>query len=121
MPRYAGRATITWNGIKLDSKNGATIDPGGVTRNSQTTDQQSGYTEALRVSKIVCTVAIGEGTSITDLNDIKDATIQFAADTGQTYVVEGAWRVGELNANFGSDSGVELMFNGPEATEVGAA
>ena len=58
MPRYAGRATITWNGIKLDSKNGATLDPGGVTRTSQTTDQQTGFTESIRPAKIVCTVAI---------------------------------------------------------------
>lgn len=118
MAQIFGRATITLNGQKLETKNGASIDPGGATRDTSSSDQGHNYFEALRPAMVKCEVQMTTGLSLKDLNDAVDVTIQFQADTGQTYVLANAWRVGALEAT-GGDGGVGLEFHANDATEVG--
>lgn len=120
MSHYFGIAKVTINGSVINSQPGATIDPGGVTRSTVTTDQESGHTEALRPAKVNCKIMLQSGVSLVDLNDISGATIQFIADTGQSYVLSNAWRVGAISASGGESGGIDLEFNANLCTEVGA-
>lgn len=118
MPQLTGRATITWNGQTLDTKNGASLDPGGITRETQTGDQSIHFSEALRPAMVKCEVNWTPDLSLRALNDIRDATIQFSCDTGALYVIRQAWRTGELEAKAAKDGGISITFEGPEAEEV---
>lgn len=119
MTQYSGRATITVNGQVIDTEAGAQFDPGSVTRTSETSDQRSGYSEALRPAKLMCKVKVTRGVSLKDLSDISGATVQFIADTGQSYVMANAWRVGESQFTAGQNGGVDLELNANECVEVG--
>ena len=121
MPQLTGRATITWNGRSLDTKNGASLDPGGITRESQTGDQSIHFTEKLRPAMVKCEANWTGDLSLVELNDIRDATIQFQCDTGAVYVIRQAWRTGEMEAKAAQDGGIPLTFEGPEAEEVRGA
>lgn len=119
MSQVFGRATITVNGQVINSKPGASFDPGGVTRSTQTSDQQSDYAESLRPAKVMCEINFNEGVSAADLSDVSGATVQFIADTGQNYVLSNAWRVGELEVSGGDNGGARLEFHANRSVEVG--
>lgn len=119
MAQVFGIATITVNGSTMNSKPGASLDPGGATRETLTTDQRSDYAEALRPAMVKFEMPLGSGVSMLDLNDITDATVQFQADTGQLYVLANAWRVGALEVSGGSGGGMSLEFHANECAEVG--
>lgn len=118
MAQAFGRATITINGARINSKPGASIDPGGVTRTSETTDHQTDYSESLRPAMVKCSIPLNTGVSLADLNGFQ-GTVQFICDSGQTYILANAFRVGELSASPGDGGGVELEFHADQATEVG--
>ncbi|MEM7424175.1 MAG: phage tail tube protein [Pseudomonadota bacterium] len=114
-----GRATITLNGQVLESKDGASIDPGGLTNETSSSDQGHNYAQSLRPAMVKCSIQMTAGLSLADLNDANNVTIQFQCDTGQTYVLANAWRVGDLNATGGSGGGIDLEFHANAASEVG--
>ena len=121
MGQLTGRAQITVNGVTFNSKKGASFDPGGVTRKTQTSDSRSDYTEELRPAMVKCEVQWGGDISVTELNDIKDATVQFAADTGALFVLSNAWRVDALEAKAADDGGIPLEFHANDSEEVRGA
>lgn len=87
MGQILGRATIALNGQVFNSKNGASLDPGGVTRETESTDQQSDFVESLRPAMVKCQIPLNRRVSVVALNDVKNATVQFIADTGQSYIL----------------------------------
>jgi len=119
MGQIFGRATITIHGQVINSAPSASLDPGGVTRESETSDQKTSYVESLRPAMVKCKVPLGRGESLARLNDVTNATIQFQCDTGQTYVLANAWRVGTLELTGGTNAGVDLEFHADRAVEVG--
>lgn len=121
MGQLTGRVTITVNGIARESNKGAKLDPGGITRSSQTSDQNVNHSEALRPAKVECEFPWTAGLSLTELNDIKDATVQFQADTGKSWVINNAFRSGELTGTSGDNGNVPVVFEGDPAVEIGGA
>lgn len=117
MSQFFGRATVTINGQTFNSKPGASFDPGGVTRSTETTDQRSGYTEALRPAVVKLEIPLESGISVPSMNDMDNVTVQFSADTGQTYVLSNAWRVEALEVTGGS-GGMSLEFHADKSVEV---
>lgn len=109
MAQMFGRATITVNGVTFDTKPGASIDTGGITRSAETSDQQTNYSESLRPAIVRCDVSFNRGDSLVSLNDIVGATVQFICDTGQQYVLSDAFRTDELAATGGSNGGYSLV------------
>lgn len=77
MSQFFGRATVTINGQTFNSKPGASFDPGGVTRSTETTDQRSGYTEALRPAVVKLEIPLESGISVPSMNDMDNVTVQF--------------------------------------------
>jgi len=121
MAMLTGRVVITINGTAVESNKGAKLDPGGVTRTGQTSDQAVNFSEGLRPAKIEAVLPWTANTSLTALNDIKDATFQFQADTGKTWVIANGFRTGELMASAGDDGNVPVTLEGDPAKEVGSA
>lgn len=110
-----GRATIVLNGRTLKTAAGATLDKGGFTKTSVSTDQgYVGVTRAFRPSKIECTCPFVKGDSLADY-DFVDAVVTFECDSGQTYVITNANSVGEQSL---AAEGVKLTIEGPEAQEI---
>jgi len=121
MAQLTGRVTITINGTAIESNKGAKLDPGGVTRASQTSDQAVNYSESLRPAMIEAEFPWTAESSLTELNDISDATFQFQADTGKSWVINNGFRTGELKATSGDNGNIPVTLEGDPATEVSGA
>jgi hypothetical protein len=113
-----GSALVKVDGGEVETFKGATFDPGGVTRTTQTGSVKVlGYTEEPRPSKLECEVAVRPGMSVDRINKLTDATITFRCDTGQTYVVAGGWNTGETALTEGEGK-AKTVFEGPPAEEL---
>ena len=113
-----GRATIVVDGQVLDTFRGASIDIGGVKRNPQPgANSTGGFTEELQPSKVECEIQMDASLSLTALGDIENATVQFRCDTGQVYLVVGAYCAEPPTATEG-DGKVKMTFQGPAAVEA---
>ncbi|WP_439471343.1 phage tail tube protein [Brevundimonas sp.] len=92
MSKLLGRALIKSNGNTLQTLPGAKLDPGGTVRTTVVgAHDVLGYTEAPRQSKLECEIAYTARTSLKQIMDWNDVTIEFQCDTGQTYVISHGW------------------------------
>ena len=119
MAKKLGKVTIKANGQVFESKKGASLDPGGVTRSAVKHDQGAGdFSEEPRESTVECTTPFGRDTSLAAINAMDNVTLTFECDTGQTYVVAGAWSDGEASLTAGDGGEVKCTFHGPAAEEM---
>lgn len=115
-----GKAYIKHDGKLLETNAGASIDIGGSVRATITGNNSVlGYSEQPKAAVLNCVISIGTQTSLAALRAIKDATITFECDTGQTYVMRSAWLVNPPVATDGAGGEVPLQFEGPAAEEMG--
>jgi hypothetical protein len=111
-----GQATIKVNGRELDTINGATLDPGGVTRTTVTEGRLTGrYSEKSMGAKIECECQFGQGDKLSDF-DFIGATVEFKTDTAQTYVIRDAYRAGDPPQL--AEGKVKLVIEGMAAEEL---
>ncbi len=116
--QYIGRVTASVNGQRLESKPGASLDLGGISRNSMVSDQDMGFTEEPKPSRIECEMVLSRGASVDSLRNVTDATLVFECDTGQRYIIKGGYTA-ETPVITGA-SGVKLVFMGRPAEEMGS-
>lgn len=121
MPQNVGRITLTVNGRVLNTKPGPSVDPGGPTRTSETSDQSVGWSGKLRPSMVKCEVVNDAGITLSFLASIEAATVQYRDDLGRSMIIENAFQTGELEAKAGDNGGIPLTLEGPPATEQGGA
>ena len=115
MAKTFGKATITINGEFQDSFQGVTFNPGGTKRNPVKGAHTTNYSEEEQEAKLEFEASITQGTSIKTL-DLGDATIQIKMDTGQTYVMNHAFRTDPPDL---PDTGKsKYTFNSEPATEI---
>ena len=113
-----GRATIRVNGMRIPSLPGAKIAPGGVNRKAINGDSGVlGFSEETKEPAIECEVALKAGLKLSQLAGIVDASVLFEADSGQRYVLNGAW-VTEAPEATGGDGKVALKFGGMSCDEL---
>lgn len=118
MAKFLGRATITVDGVVLNSMPGASIDIGGVKRTAVTLDNgKVGFSEEPMPSQVDCNIAVDKNTSLAEIRDWDDVTIGFACDTGQRYVIAGAFSMNPPKATAKDGGSVPLSFSGPPAEE----
>lgn len=118
MSKLFGKAVIKADGDTFDNLKGATFDPGGLTRTTQTgSNKVLGFTEEPAPSKLEFDFALRAGTSIDAYRRMDNATISFTADTGQAYIVNGAWCTTPPVLTEGEGK-VKITFEGPPAEEV---
>ncbi|MBI1214553.1 MAG: hypothetical protein GC185_01885 [Alphaproteobacteria bacterium] len=113
-----GRATIRVNGEFFDTMAGAKLIPGGKQNTSRPTSHGYRYTQTYLPSMLTCSVAVGAGQSVKDLQSISGAEITFTADTGQTWIIRNAAQTAQVGVADGPDGGTaDLQFEGDAAEE----
>lgn len=118
MARITSRIKVLVDGDELLNKTGWTFNPGGINRTTVNGDQKThGYTEEIMNAQVTGDISHTEAQDLVALGDIENATIVIETNSGQSYVIRGAWLTepGALNT---SEGGVTLTFEGPKAERM---
>lgn len=110
MTQIAGRVFITINTQRLRSKEGASLEPGGIEREAVVSDSGvDGFTEKFVAPKVDCKVSLTADIKLAALQAFKNGTLIFETDTGRVYTLSGAWcakppklEKGEVTLEFGA-------------------
>lgn len=113
--KVMGQARIRVNGQEMITAPKATLELGGITRDSVEADGRAGFfSEKSSPSKMECEVIVTPGLSISALN-FDDATVTFEADTGQVFVIGHGYSSETPSVN---DGKCKLTIMGPPAEEL---
>lgn len=113
--KHHGRATLTYNGKRLKSKEGATLNLGGTSRTPEPLDDGTvGYFEATAAPELTCTVPLTADLAVQELRDLVDANLVFESDTGLSWVVRDAFTVDAVSVG----REVQLKFSGQPAEQL---
>lgn len=116
--RVMGRAQIKANGQMLDSHPGASLDIGGVSRESVVgANTVHGFKEAVKQSRLEVEISVKAGTSLAAIGRWDDITATFEADTGQTYVISNGFVLDPPTLT-DSDGKAKIVIEGPPAEEM---
>ena len=114
-----GKAYIKVDAKILETNSGAKIDIGGPVREVvKGNGGVYGYSETVKEAELECEISVGPDTSLDKLRKITAATITFEADTGQTWIMSGAWLAEPPAVSDGEGGKVSLKFNAPPAEEM---
>ncbi len=116
MAQVFGRAFITVAGKRFNTKEGASLKFGGVSREAVIGDGGvAGHQEKLEAPQVDCAIIHTADISLKEIQDIKDATISFDTDNGKSFVITNAFSgpVPEL-----SRDGVKATFIGDQCKEA---
>ena len=92
MPQATGRVTIKINGDVLRSRNGASLQTGGIVRTAITTDQGKVYfTEDTQASEVSATLVHTQADDVVGLRSLRDVTVSFETDTGAGWAIANAF------------------------------
>jgi hypothetical protein len=117
--RVHSQAFIKWNGRLLATKPSPTIDLGGVTRAPVMGNNRiNGYSETPAPSTLECEISLSQGVSLKEIQDMVDATVTYEADTGQTYIMRGAFVTETVKVTGGADGGVTVRIAAEPAEEM---
>jgi len=118
MARVLGRATIKVNGVTLQSKPGATLNPGGIQRDPVIGSRTiHGATEQLTAPQLTVRITQSRDATLKQIQAIEEATILFEGDDGVSYVLDKAFSsavptlnetAGEISATFSAISCEEI-------------
>ena len=89
--QLTGKAIIRVDGEVLAAENGATLNPGGVSRDPERHGGDTYYTEQEVPPSLEASVLHTKDTNIIALSNITGATVHFEADTGQQFILRGAF------------------------------
>jgi len=113
-----GKAVIKIGGATLETMPGATLDPGGTSRETQVgANEVLGWTEKPKQSRVECTVSVRAGMSVADLQRT-DVSLLFTGDTGQVWSIGRAWCTEPPTIDSGAGT-ARLIYEGTPAVEVG--
>ena len=120
MTQYAGKATIRLDGEVLSTDAGATLDVGGATRTSVVgANQVLGYSESPKPAHLECDVFVNKDTQLESFRQAREATITFEADSGNTWVLTGAWLMEPPTFTQAGEGGkARLVFESTPAQEI---
>lgn len=114
-----GKAFIKVNGALLESMPGAKLALGGVSRKPVVgANSVHGFSEEVVPGSVECEVSVGKDTKVMDWTKWSDVSVTFECDTGQVFVVRGAFleEPPELTAQEGGK--VPLKLTGQPAEQV---
>ncbi|SED37020.1 phage tail tube protein [Pseudomonas anguilliseptica] len=113
--KHHGRATISYNGKRLRSKQGASLNLGGTGRTPEPLDDGSvGYVEATVAPELTCAIPLTQDLAVEELQNLVDANIVFESDTGKSWVIREAFTVDTLSVG----TEVSLKFSGQPAVAL---
>jgi Phage tail tube protein len=92
MSQITGRVFISLNGARLRSKEGASLETGGVEREAVTSDAGvDGFMEKITAPKVDFKIAHTAQTRLSDIQAFKGKPLTFETDTGRVYTLTEAW------------------------------
>ncbi|MCY1280309.1 Phage tail tube protein [compost metagenome] len=113
--KHHGRATITYNGKRLRTREGATLNLGGTSRTAEALDTgEVGYSETTAAPELSCTVPLTDDLAVQELRDLVDANVVFESDTGLSWVIREAFTTNTVS--IGRD--VALTISGQPAEQL---
>ena len=119
MTKYLGRADIAYDGKKVGTLPGASLDLGGMERKPVVLgDGKVGYSESPKASELECEVPISTTTPVEDIDNLAGATVTFRADTGQTWLIRNAFRAETLKFAAKDGGPMKIKINGDRAEKV---
>lgn len=91
MAKVTGRIFISINGQRLRSKEGASLETGGIEREAAISDAGvDGYMEKITAPKVDCKISHTDQTRMSDIQAFT-GTLTFETDTGRIYTLREAW------------------------------
>lgn len=115
MSQITGRAFVSLNGQRIRSKEGATLNTGGVRREPAVSDAGvDGYSEGIAVPGVQCKINHTAQTDLKAIQDFRDGTLIFETDTGKVFTLKGAWCASPPTLSKGD---VDLSFEAMECVE----
>jgi hypothetical protein len=119
MAKKLGKAIIKADGQILETLPGAKLDIGGDERTTVVgANSVQGYFSTPKPSAVECEISVGKETRLASMRDWDNVTISFECDTGQLYVVQGAWLTNTPSMTASDGGKVPLTFEGPPAEEM---
>lgn len=116
--KLLGRAIIRVNGKTFRQEKGATLDIGGIKRNTKMGNAGvNGFSEEPVPSKMEVSIHVGPETSLAEIRDWSNVVASFECDTGQTYVINGGWVTDPPVLEEG-DGKTKFVIEGPAAEEM---
>lgn len=92
MTQVTGRVFISLNGQRIRSKEGASLETGGIEREAAISDAGvDGYMEKVTAPKVDCKINHTDQTRLSDIQAFREGTLTFETDTGRIYTLRGAW------------------------------
>lgn len=90
--QHHGRATISYNGKRLKSKEGATLNPGGTNRTPDPLDDGTvGFMESTVAPELTCVVPLTRDLAVEELRNLTGANVVFQSDVGLSWVIRDAF------------------------------
>lgn len=113
-----GQVRVKVDGEVLETNGTSTIELGGPVRTAVRGDYQAGaFSEMTQESKVETNLLVKRGTMLGTLRAIDNATLTIETDTGQTFIIRGAY-VADVISLTTSDGTAQVVFQGPPAEEV---
>jgi hypothetical protein len=102
MAQVTGKAIIRVDGEEIPTENGAKLNPGGVNRNPEAHGGNVYYREEDVAPELTAQVMHTADIDIKALGAIDNATVIFEADTGQRYIMRGAFTTKPVELDAGN-------------------
>ncbi|MDA8049963.1 MAG: phage tail tube protein [Rhodospirillales bacterium] len=118
MAQSLGVVDIIWAGQKLPIEKGATFKQGGLINKSVMAGRQVFYSQEMMPTEVKASTPLQGGQSMAAILAASPGELQFVCDTGQTYVVTGAFIVDQAEITGGEGGKMTLVWNGPAAEEL---
>jgi hypothetical protein len=115
MPHVTGWVFIALNGQRIRSKEGASLNTGGVKREAAISDAGvDGFSEGIAVPRVECKINHTAQIDLKAIHDFKDGTLVFETDSGKVFTLTGAWCANPPTLAKGD---VDLAFEAVECLE----
>lgn len=101
MSRITGKATVYADGAKMEMERGAKANPGGISRAFERHHKRTYHKEDEVPPSVEGNILHTKDTDVLAL-DFSNATVIFEADTGQKYVMRGAYTESPVEIDAGS-------------------
>ncbi len=113
MAQVTGIIKIYLDGELQRSKPGASLSVGGMKRDGVLGHSYYGFVEEAVAAELEFTLAAMANTDCVELSNMKDITVRFETDTGQTYLCAQMTTMEPVKLQSGGDASVKMI--GPPA------
>lgn len=115
MSQVTGRVFVSLGGQRMRSKEGASLETGGIEREAAISDAGvDGYMEKITAPKVDFKINHTRETDLTAIQNFRGQALTFETDTGIVYTVHNAWCAKPPKLEKGE---VTLEFQGTSCTQ----